>query len=53
MARGLCPRVYQSGETDHRGSLAKCGPRYLRWALIEADRRRFGLTNRVGGGVMD
>ena len=33
---GLCPRVYQSGETDHRGSLAKCGPRYLRWALIEA-----------------
>jgi transposase len=33
---GLCPRVYQSGETDHRGSLAKNGPRYLRWALIEA-----------------
>jgi transposase len=33
---GLCPRVYQSGETDHRGSLTKNGPRYLRWALIEA-----------------
>ena len=33
---GLCPRVYQSGERDHRGSLAKNGPRYLRWALIEA-----------------
>jgi transposase len=23
---GLCPRVYQSGERDHRGSLAKNGP---------------------------
>jgi transposase len=33
---GLCPRVYQSGERDRRGSLAKQGPRYLRWALIEA-----------------
>ncbi len=33
---GLCPRVYQSGERDHRGSLAKTGPKYLRWALIEA-----------------
>jgi transposase len=33
---GLCPRVYQSGATDRRGSLAKNGPRYLRWALIEA-----------------
>jgi transposase len=33
---GLCPRVYQSGESDRRGSLAKHGPRYLRWALIEA-----------------
>jgi transposase len=33
---GLCPRVYQSGGTDHRGSLAKNGPKYLRWALIEA-----------------
>lgn len=33
---GLCPRVYQSGERDHRGSLAKNGPTYLRWALIEA-----------------
>ena len=33
---GLCPRVYQSGGVDHRGPLAKNGPRYLRWALIEA-----------------
>ena len=33
---GLCPRVYQSGGKDHRGPLAKNGPRYLRWALIEA-----------------
>ena len=33
---GLCPRVYQSGATDHRGRLTKHGPAYLRWALIEA-----------------
>jgi transposase len=33
---GLCPRVYQSGDTDRRGPLAKHGPRYLRWALMEA-----------------
>jgi transposase len=33
---GLCPRVYQSGESDRRGPLRKNGPRYLRWALIEA-----------------
>jgi transposase len=33
---GLCPRVYQSGEQDRRGPLAKNGPTYLRWALIEA-----------------
>jgi len=33
---GLCPRVYQSGEYDRRGQLAKNGPRYLRWALMEA-----------------
>jgi transposase len=33
---GLCPRVYQSGGRDHRGSLAKNGPKFLRWALIEA-----------------
>ncbi|MBV9281885.1 MAG: IS110 family transposase [Chloroflexi bacterium] len=33
---GLCPRVYQSGAKDRRGSLAKNGPKYLRWALIEA-----------------
>ena len=33
---GLCPRVYQSGQTDRRGPLAKNGPNYLRWALIEA-----------------
>ena len=33
---GLCPRVYQSGDSDRRGPLAKSGPRYLRWALVEA-----------------
>jgi transposase len=33
---GLCPRVEQSGNRDWRGSLAKNGPKYLRWALIEA-----------------
>ena len=33
---GLCPRVYQSGQSDRRGSLAKNGPRYLRWAVMEA-----------------
>jgi transposase len=33
---GLCPRVYQSGGSDRRGSLSKRGPRYLRWALVEA-----------------
>jgi len=33
---GLCPRVYQSGGTDHRGPLTKAGPKYLRWALVEA-----------------
>jgi transposase len=33
---GLCPRVYQSGDSDRRGPLAKHGPKHLRWALIEA-----------------
>ena len=33
---GLYPRVYQSGESDRRGALAKHGPRYLRWALMVA-----------------
>jgi transposase len=33
---GLCPRVYQSGERDLRGPISKQGPRYLRWALVEA-----------------
>jgi transposase len=33
---GLCPRVYQSGGIDRRGALAHNGPKYLRWALIEA-----------------
>jgi len=33
---GLCPRVYQSGERDLRGPLAKQGPKYLGWALVEA-----------------
>jgi transposase len=33
---GLCPIVRQSGPKDRRGPLAKNGPKYLRWALIEA-----------------
>jgi transposase len=33
---GLCPLVRQSGTRDLRGPLAKNGPKYLRWALIEA-----------------
>ena len=33
---GLCPTVDQSGGHDWRGELAKNGPKYLRWALIEA-----------------
>jgi transposase len=33
---GLCPKVDQSGDRDRRGPLSKNGPRYLRWALIEA-----------------
>src|SRR3954462_12608178 len=33
---GLCPRVYQSGNTDRRGPISKQGSRYLRRALFEA-----------------
>ena len=33
---GLCPKVVQSGDSDRRGPLTKHGPRYLRWALLEA-----------------
>jgi len=33
---GLCPKVKQSGGKDLRGPLTKAGPKYLRWALIEA-----------------
>jgi len=32
----LCPRVNQSGEKDRRGPLTKHGPKYLRWAMLEA-----------------
>jgi transposase len=52
---GLCPRVYQSGESDRRGALTKHGPDYLRWALIEAAHTaaRYSphreLTTRHGG----
>ena len=36
-ATPVSPRSsYQSGSSDRRGSLAKNGPKYLRWALIEA-----------------
>ncbi|MGH2783522.1 MAG: transposase, partial [Thermoleophilaceae bacterium] len=52
---GLAPFVMQSGERDRRGPLTKHGPRYLRWALIEAAthacrhaayRRRYLRTRR-------
>ena len=33
---GLCPRMVQSGDSDRRGPLTKQGPRYLRWAMLEA-----------------
>src|SRR5215204_2430673 len=33
---GLCPKVNQSGDKDRRGPLSKHGPRYLRWAMLEA-----------------
>ena len=33
---GLCPRVHQSGDSDRRGPITRHGPRWLRWALIEA-----------------
>jgi transposase len=33
---GLCPRVNQSGDKDRRGPLTKQGPKYLRWAMLEA-----------------
>jgi transposase len=33
---GFCPRVYQSGDKDLRGPIARNGLKYLRWALIEA-----------------
>jgi transposase len=33
---GLCPRVHQSGEKDRRGPITKQGPKYLRWAMLEA-----------------
>jgi transposase len=33
---GLCPIVRQSGGRDDRGPLARNGPKFLRWALIEA-----------------
>ena len=33
---GLCPRMHQSGDRDRRGPLTKQGPKYLRWAMLEA-----------------
>lgn len=33
---GLCPRVHQSGDHDWRGPITRHGPRWLRWAYIEA-----------------
>jgi transposase len=36
---GLCPKVDQSGDSDRRGPLTKNGPKWLRWALVEAASR--------------
>ena len=33
---GRCPRVNQSGDRYRRGPLTKQGPKYLRWAMLEA-----------------
>src|SRR4029453_18088043 len=44
---GLCPRVYQSGESDRRGPLAKQGPKYPRWGLGEGAAPRRHHTPRV------
>ena len=33
---GLCPRIYQSGETEYRGRITKAGDKTLRWLLVEA-----------------
>jgi transposase len=33
---GLCPRVNQSGDKDRRRPSTKQGPKYLRWAMLEA-----------------
>jgi transposase len=55
---GLCPIVRQSSEKDRRGPLSKQGPKYLRWAMLEATmhalrhpayRERYQRTNhRLG-----
>src|SRR5918994_1369062 len=66
---GLCPRVNQSGDSDRRGPLSKHGPRYLRWALLEAtmhalghpayaeryqrNKRRLGKQRRAKGPQID
>jgi transposase len=33
---GLTPRVWQSGEHEHRGKISKEGSPWLRWILVEA-----------------
>ncbi|UCC44977.1 MAG: IS110 family transposase [Candidatus Zixiibacteriota bacterium] len=33
---GLTPRVYQSGQYEHRGKISKQGSPWLRWILVEA-----------------
>lgn len=33
---GLTPRVYQSGQIEHRGRISKEGDELLRWHLVEA-----------------
>jgi transposase len=43
--------VRQSGRKDHRDSLAKNGPKYLRWALIEAATQGVGKVALAEGDL--
>lgn len=60
---GLCPQVYQSGETEFRGRITKAGDKTLRWLLVEAahvllsrsktpcDLTRWGLALQAKKGI--
>jgi hypothetical protein len=46
---GLCPCVYQSGERDLHGPLAKQGRRYLHWAPRRLPRKPLRIVRFVEG----